>query len=68
MGTMANVEKHGGRADNPAWPTDVPEGFHPVSETLSRTAGAASPYGDDLELPIPPEKLGYVHPYTRINR
>lgn len=65
---MANVEKHGARVNNPAWPTNVPEGFHEVSEVVSMTAGASSPYGDDLELPIPAEKLGYVHPYTRINR
>lgn len=64
---MANVEKRG-RADNPAWPADVPEGYHAVSEFTAPAAGAHSPYGDDLELPIPPEKLNYVHPYTRINR
>ncbi|GAB3938908.1 hypothetical protein [Corynebacterium tapiri] len=64
---MSNIEKKG-HAHNPAWPVNVPEGFHAVSETVSRTAGAASPYGDDLELPLPADQLGYVHPYTRINR
>lgn len=35
--------------------------FH-VSELMSENAGSMSPFGDDLEFPLPPEALGYVHP------
>lgn len=62
---MANVEKNHA---NPAWPDFVPEGAHAVSEVVSRTVGAHSPYGDEMVLPMPYEQTGYVHPYTRINR
>ncbi len=60
---MANVEKF-----NPAWPTHLEDGDHPVTELHSKLTGASSPFGDDLVLPIPAEKLNYVHPYTRINK
>lgn len=63
---MANVEKKG--YVDPGWPKNLPEDGTAVSEMLSHLSGASSPYGDDLALPIPPEKLNYVHPYTRINR
>ncbi len=66
MGGMSNVEKKG--YVDPAWPAHLPGDGHAVSELTSRLAGASSPFGDDLELPVPPESLGYVHPYTRINR
>ncbi len=32
-----------------------------VSELISEAAGAHSPYGD-IEFPVPPETLFYVHP------
>ncbi|AKK10640.1 hypothetical protein [Corynebacterium uterequi] len=64
---MANVEKHS-TSTNVDWPTNIPEGYHAVNEVLAPTVGASSPFGDDLQLPIPAEKLNYVHPYTRINR
>jgi hypothetical protein len=32
-----------------------------VSELVSEAAGAHSPFGD-LEFPVPPEALSYVHP------
>lgn len=35
---------------------------------IANLAGASSPYGDELVLPMPAEKTGYVHPNTRINR
>lgn len=61
---MANVKKY----VDPGWPTSVPGGGHAVTEVSSKLVGASSPFGDDLELPIPPEKVLYVNPYTRINR
>ncbi len=60
-----DVEKIG-RA-NPAWPSNVPADGHPVSEISSKLTGASSPFGDDLVLPMPAEKTGYVHTVTRLN-
>ena len=40
----------------------VGEGRLPVTEILFDRAGAASPFGDDLTLPLPPESLAYRHP------
>ena len=42
------------------WPTDFPE--MAVSEFASETSGAASPFGEHLEFPLPVDGLGYVHP------
>lgn len=66
MEDMANVEKKG--FVDPAWPQHNPDDGHVVTELTSKLAGASSPYGDDTVLPVPPEQLGYVHPYTRYNR
>ncbi|MDK8814905.1 hypothetical protein QP970_05960 [Corynebacterium sp. MSK073] len=52
---------------SPAWP-DNEHREHAITEMSAPFAGASSPYGDDLVLPMPAEKLNYVHPYTRINR
>lgn len=60
---MANVKKY----VDPGWPTSVPGDGHAVTELSSKVVGASSPFGD-IELPIPPEKVLYVNPYTRINR
>ncbi|WJY62764.1 hypothetical protein CATRI_03325 [Corynebacterium atrinae] len=62
---MANVEKKG--YVDPAWPKNIPEDGHVVTELISKLAGASSPFGDDTVLPVPAEQLGYVHPYTRFN-
>lgn len=64
---MANVAKKS-HPVNPAWPTNIPEGEHVVTELHSKLAGGSSPFGDDLVLPRPADEVGYVHPYTRINR
>ncbi|CCI83217.1 hypothetical protein HMPREF9719_01082 [Corynebacterium otitidis ATCC 51513] len=66
MGTMASKETQG--YVDPAWPKEVYGGGHAVTELESFLAGASSPFGDDLVLPRPSEDLGYVHPYTRINK
>ncbi|ATZ05846.1 hypothetical protein ACL1HS_05725 [Corynebacterium striatum] len=52
---------------SPAWPKNENR-EHAITEIYAPFAGASSPYGDDLVLPMPAEKLNYVHPYTRINR
>jgi hypothetical protein len=40
----------------------VPEGKLPVSEFALDRMGAGSPFGDDLSLPLPIERLTYTHP------
>jgi succinate dehydrogenase / fumarate reductase iron-sulfur subunit len=46
----------------PQGPAVGPDGKLPLSETLIDRAGAASPFGDDLSFPVPPERLRYFHP------
>jgi hypothetical protein len=38
------------------------DGKLPLSEFAFALAGASSPFGDDLSLPLPPSELSYVHP------
>ena len=40
----------------------VPEGRLPVSEFALDRAGACSPFGDDVRLPLPVQRLTYTHP------
>jgi succinate dehydrogenase / fumarate reductase iron-sulfur subunit len=40
----------------------VKPGRLPVSEFAADRAGAASPFGDDITFPVPPERLTYEHP------
>ncbi|PRQ10988.1 hypothetical protein C1Y63_08290 [Corynebacterium sp. 13CS0277] len=63
---MSNVEKKS--YVDPGWPSEVPGGGHAVTELISKIAGGSSPYGDEMVFPVPAEKLGYVHPYTRVNK
>lgn len=63
---MSKVAKKG--YVDAGWPTDVPEGKHAVTELVAGSAGALSPYGDDLDLPVDPATLNYVHPHTVINK
>lgn len=65
IGPMADAKKK--HYVDPGWPQDLPEGKHAVTELVADDAGALSPFGD-IELPVPAEKLPYVHPYTVINR
>jgi succinate dehydrogenase / fumarate reductase iron-sulfur subunit len=47
-----------GRGRNP-----VPKpGYLPVNELLFDRQGAASPFGEDTEFPLPVESLPYSHP------
>lgn len=34
----------------------------PVSELVSERSGPLSPFGEDVEFPLPPEQVSYVHP------
>ncbi|HEX2417697.1 MAG TPA: hypothetical protein VHJ83_06170 [Micromonosporaceae bacterium] len=51
-------------ADQTAGPKGhvVKEGHLPVSEFLFDKQGAGSPYGDELEFPLPTDQLPYRHP------
>lgn len=40
----------------------VKDGYLPVSEFLFDKAGAGSPYGDEVEFPLPTDRLPYRHP------
>lgn len=40
----------------------VPDGRLPVSEFALDRPGAGSPFGDDVSLPLPVERLTYTHP------
>lgn len=40
----------------------VPDGRLPVSEFAAERPGPLSPFGEDVEFPLPPEKVEYVHP------
>ena len=46
----------------PQGPALGPDGRLPVSEVAMDRSGAASPYGDDVTFPLPPEELSYRHP------
>ncbi len=51
---------------DPTWP-QAPDDSHVLTEFTADRQGSLSPYGD-LEFPIEPGKLPYVHPTTVINR
>ena len=40
----------------------VKPGRLPLTEATYDKAGAASPFGDDIEFPFPPDRLTYEHP------
>lgn len=44
----------------PSWP--AADGNSPVSEFASTQQGAQSPFGEDSELPLPTDTIGYQHP------
>jgi succinate dehydrogenase / fumarate reductase iron-sulfur subunit len=45
----------------------VPEGRLAVSEFAADRAGASSPFGDDIRVPMPIERLTYTHPSEDTN-
>ena len=60
------LSQHSGDADQPSTRPShaqvVKPGHMPVTEFAFDRAGAASPYGDDITLPLPVDRLTYVHP------
>jgi hypothetical protein len=34
----------------------------PVSELVAERPGPLSPFGEDVEFPLPPDRVSYVHP------
>jgi succinate dehydrogenase / fumarate reductase iron-sulfur subunit len=46
----------------PQAPAVGPDGKLPLTETLIDRAGAASPFGDEITFPVPPDQLRYRHP------
>ena len=42
--------------------TAVREGHLPVSEFAAERPGPLSPFGEDVEFPLPPDKVNYEHP------
>ena len=40
----------------------VPEGRLPVSEFAAEMQGGLSPFGEDVEFPLPMDKVAYRHP------
>ena len=40
----------------------VPDGNLPVSEFAAEVQGGLSPFGEDVEFPLPPDKVAYRHP------
>ncbi len=47
----------------PEAPPVGPDGRLPVREITGDRAGAGAPFGDDRELPLPPDELAYQHPH-----
>ncbi len=68
-GCVADIAENKGRkaryVDN-GWPTTNPDD-HAVSELRTDRTGALSPFGD-VQFPLPPDDLPYVHPVTVVNR
>lgn len=45
----------------------VKDGHLPVNELLFGRQGPASPFGEDLEFPLPVDRLPYAHPTVQPN-
>jgi succinate dehydrogenase / fumarate reductase, iron-sulfur subunit len=56
------VEWHHRAAPAPQGPPVKSDGRLTVSEFALDRAAAASPFGDDLKFPLPPDELSYQHP------
>ena len=48
--------------------TTVPDGHLPVTELAAERPGPLSPFGEDVEFPLPLNLLRYAHPTDRPNR
>ncbi|MEP6697263.1 MAG: hypothetical protein ABJA34_10335 [Pseudonocardiales bacterium] len=52
---MSHKDKHPEHIE-PTWPTEGDD--RPVNELAAEHQGAAPPFGDDIELPVPLERHG----------
>lgn len=66
MGAVADIAERTRYVDK-GWPAVGGPDDHAVSELATDRAGALSPFGE-VEFPLPPEDLPYVHPVTVVNR
>jgi hypothetical protein len=55
---MAAEPQSDGKGKNPAYGA----GHLPVNELLFERQGPPSPFGEDIEFPLPVESLPYTHP------
>ena len=53
---------------DPGWPSHLKEGDHAVTELSSTRSGGLSPFGEEMEFPLPVSELPYTHPVTVVNR
>lgn len=70
MGAHARMSGVVNKSNKPYVDNGWPEtnGDHAVTELSSTRSGGLSPYGEDMEFPLPVEQLPYVHPHTIVNR
>jgi len=62
-GTQAAVEMYWHRQPPPGEAAPVgPDGRLPITEFTLDRSGAASPFGDDVQFPMPVEHISYQHP------
>ena len=40
----------------------VPDGHLPISEFAAEVQGGLSPFGEDVEFPLPVDRISYRHP------
>lgn len=57
---MAGTVSPRGSGPQRTWDEDYP--VHPVNELLAQNPGAQSPFGDDINFPLPTASLFYDHP------
>lgn len=52
--------------ENPPAPADADRGASsarlPVTEFAAEVQGGLSPFGEDVEFPLPPDAISYAHP------
>jgi hypothetical protein len=51
----------------PTW-EQTSDGGPPLTELTSEAAGPLSPFGEDINFPLPPGRLRYAHPTDKPNR
>jgi succinate dehydrogenase / fumarate reductase iron-sulfur subunit len=54
------AQQANGKGKNPAYGV----GHLPINELLFERQGAPSPFGEDIQFPLPVDQLPYTHPST----